>query len=394
MNKYDAASASTKIYEELKKINKELKPLNIMVLGKTGSGKSTLINSMFMQDLADTGIGKPVTDKIRRYEKKDVPLVLYDSPGFELAGENSSEQLYKQVCSLIKKGLNPKNAKNAIHCIWYVVGVPTNRFENSEEAFLKKLLAFVKDYEIPVILVLSQAYSKSRSLELKKVIEKENLDIKAVLPVLAKDYQIDEGMEPVKAYGLDALGNMTFLLLPQNIQETFVSVCKDPQMKHKKANDVVMKTALTAAATGAIPTPGADAAALIPQQIYMLAKITSIYGFPVEKSTMMTLLSCILGTSSATLLGKTISSSLLKLIPGVGSLVGGAVNAATAGTLTTALGKSYIALLDMIVKGELKETDLKTEKGKNAMKRVFKKEIASSKKELKEAEKTKKVDKK
>ncbi len=34
---------------------------NILIAGKTGVGKSTLINSIFQGNLAETGQGKPVT---------------------------------------------------------------------------------------------------------------------------------------------------------------------------------------------------------------------------------------------------------------------------------------------------------------------------------------------
>ena len=36
--------------------------------------------------MAETGVGKPVTDKIRKYEKPDFPLAIYDTPGLELGG--------------------------------------------------------------------------------------------------------------------------------------------------------------------------------------------------------------------------------------------------------------------------------------------------------------------
>ena len=41
---------------------------------------------MFSQKMAETGVGKPVTDKIRKYEKPDFPLAIYDTPGLELGG--------------------------------------------------------------------------------------------------------------------------------------------------------------------------------------------------------------------------------------------------------------------------------------------------------------------
>lgn len=68
------------------KIN-NLNTLNVIVAGKTGVGKSTLINSVFKEKLAETGMGKPVTDHMRKLTKKGVPLAIYDTRGFELGKE-------------------------------------------------------------------------------------------------------------------------------------------------------------------------------------------------------------------------------------------------------------------------------------------------------------------
>lgn len=64
-----------------------MNPVNIMVVGKTGVGKSTLINNLFRENLALTGIGRPITKHLRRISKEGVPLVLYDTRGLELSLE-------------------------------------------------------------------------------------------------------------------------------------------------------------------------------------------------------------------------------------------------------------------------------------------------------------------
>jgi uncharacterized protein (DUF697 family) len=45
------------------------------------------------------------------------------------------------------------------------------------------------------------------------------------------------------------------------------------------------------------------------------------------------------------LIGRAAAAELLKLIPGVGTVVGGVINAGVASALTTAFGEAYIAAL-------------------------------------------------
>lgn len=101
-----------------------------------------------------------------------------------------------------------------------------------------------------------------------------------------------------------------------------------------------------AAAAGATPIPFADAAVLVPIQVGMLARVSVLYGFDVTRSYLRELVVAAIGPTAATVGGKAIAGSLLKLIPGGGTVLGGAISAATAAALTTALGELYIATLD------------------------------------------------
>lgn len=87
MQDYNPAKVAEQITELIQKEYKELKNLNVMILGKTGVGKSTLVNNMFSEKLAETGVGKPVTDKIHQLSKPDYPLTIFDTPGLELDGK-------------------------------------------------------------------------------------------------------------------------------------------------------------------------------------------------------------------------------------------------------------------------------------------------------------------
>ena len=372
---YDAKAVAEMIMDTIQKEHKELKSFNIMVLGKTGVGKSTLINKLFSEKMTDTGYGKPVTHEIRQHKKDGFPLTIYDTPGLELGGENSADSLIEQVTKIIHEGVVSGEVGNAIHCILYCVSVPSNRFEGTEKQILAHFLDATSEYNVPVIIVLTQAYAKKQTQEMKKQIEQENMKAVGVIPVLAEDYEFDDD-QIVKAHGMDKLAALMDSVIPEAVQKTFVSIqCANLELKQKRARAITTAAAVAAAATGATPIPFSDAALLIPEQVTMLASITTAFGLPVEKRTLIAIVSATIGTAGTTVLGKTIVSGLLKFIPGIGSVAGGAISAAAAASLTAALGEAYIALLTSICKGELLMSDISGENGKRTIAELFQRQL-------------------
>ena len=349
-----------------------LRKLNILILGKSGVGKSTLINSVFREELTDTGIGRPVTPKIREIKKEGFPLTIYDTKGLEL-GKEAQDEVKEEVAELIKEGLYSADVNKCIHCIWYCINTMSNRVEPEEIEWIKSLSNSSDINKVPIIVILTNSVFERRAEEMKKVIVEENLPIKSVVSVLAQDYIEDEKV--FKSNGLDTLINVMAQVLPDELQNTLQNVQK-ASLKHKRklADKAVTTAAASAVATGVTPIPFADSMVLIPIQITMMASITAIYGIEVDKALLATFVSSVLGTGGATIAGKTIVSNLLKLVPGLGSVAGGLISGGTAGALTTALGKAYIKLIEMVYKGEFKSSDLNTELGKEKMKEILKAE--------------------
>ncbi|MCR4649223.1 MAG: 50S ribosome-binding GTPase [Lachnospiraceae bacterium] len=364
-----------KIMAAIKNVQKNMTRLNIMVMGKTGAGKSTLINQVFSRNLAQTGVGKPVTQQIRKYELEGFPLAIYDTPGLELGGDNAIEELLKESKEVLTRGAM-RGIEESIHCIWYCVSAPSHRFEEAEIEFIKKFIDETSTLCVPVIIVLTQAYSKKEAKELMAEIEKENLNVVQIIPVLAQDYEIDDEYV-VKAYGKDTLIDIVHNVIPEALRNTLAAVQKaNLKMKKRRANAIVATAAAAAAATGAIPIPFTDAAVLVPEQIGMIASITGVFGIPIEKATITALLSATIGTIGTTVMGKTVVSGLLKLIPGVGTITGGVISASVAAALTAALGEAYIAIMLMVAKGEMNIKEIETAEGKAKISKIFKSKLS------------------
>ena len=369
-----AQEAINAIAEKIKNLN----TLNIIVAGKTGVGKSTLINAVFKEKLAETGMGKPVTTYMRKITKKGVPLAIYDTRGFELGKEVQAE-VKQEVMDTISKGLATQDINKAIHCIWYCINTASNRIEPEEIEWLKELSMENQITQVPIVVVLTQSFSKKKAQEMRQTLLNENLDIIQVIPVLAEDYEIED-LGIAKSYGLEVLIKVMGEALPEELMDTLQHVqiaCLEEKKRHAQA--AVVSAALLAASEGAAPIPFSDYALLIPTQVGMVASITVIFGFDINKSIITALLSSTIGAGGATLLGKTVVTNLLKFIPGAGTVVGGAISAGTAGVITAALGEAYIGVMELVFKGEMSIDDLGTKKGKDAMTSLFKEQLKSKK---------------
>lgn len=147
----------------------------------------------------------------------------------------------------------------------------------------------------------------------------------------------------------------------------------------EKANNIVLGFVTSATVTGAVPIPFADAPLLVGQQVAMMLAINKVFGFDIKRDALQSLAVAALGVGGATVIGKTVASNLIKLIPGPGSVVGGAVSAGTAGVITFALGKAYIEVCKAIKMGKLDQNDLTKKEGREMLKKAFKEQMKKSK---------------
>ena len=152
------------------------------------------------------------------------------------------------------------------------------------------------------------------------------------------------------------------------------------QEMFEKANNLVLGFTATTGATWAIPLPFADAPLLIGQQVAMMMAINGVFEFDIDRDALASLATAVIGVGGATVIGKTVVSNLLKFIPGVGTVAGGAISAGTAGIITLALGKAYIEVCKAIKMGKLDQSDLSRQAGKDMLKKAFREQMKQNRK--------------
>lgn len=342
------------VQEILNKTEEEIKNIpavNILVMGKTGVGKSTLINSVFRENLADTGIGKPITKHLQKITKDGIPLTLYDTRGLELKKE-VQEQVRDDIIKLYRE---TKDTEDEIHVTYYCIQANSSRIEDMEIDFITQIAK-----EMPVILVLTQSVGQP-ARDFKDYLESLDLPVAAIVNVLAKDFQIDDQLS-IEAYGLEDLIELTIQIIPEDRERGFTNAQQaDIARKAASAKKWANRYIKTAFGIGFIPIPFADATLLVPMQVGLIAHITAIFGISLDKSTIISLVAALGGTTGATYLGRQTVTTILKYIPGVGSVAGGLISGATAAAFTSALAMAYIEILTLIAKAEKegKQIDLK-----------------------------------
>ena len=312
--------------------------VNVLIAGRTGVGKSTLINEIFQGRLAETGQGKPITRETRRLTKKGIPLAIYDTRGLEL---KEYQQIIDELVEFVGAQTRETDVNQHIHVAWLCVSEDGRRVEEAEVELHRRLAEFM-----PVLGVITKARADQG---FRADVQRLLPEARNVVRVRALSERFDDSDVVLPPMGLEELLDATTEVIPEAVQRAFAAAQKASiELKKKKAHKVVVAAAATAAGVGAAPIPFADAALLVPIQIGMLAGISATFGIELSRTFLATLVAAMAGPAGAALLGRAVVSNLLKFIPGLGTVAGGAIAAAAAGTLTTTLGEIYIAVLSRL----------------------------------------------
>lgn len=129
----------------------------ILIIGKTGVGKTSLINRTFGIDEARPAHDKRGKANIEKplVSKRNKRFILHDSLGFE-PGENSNIAV---VQSFIERRKNHEDVKEQLHAIWLCFQIPIDTYgqrlmETGMENFLREKKTILGD--IPTVFVFTK----------------------------------------------------------------------------------------------------------------------------------------------------------------------------------------------------------------------------------------------
>ena len=352
-------------YESKKNINKE--KVNIIVAGKTGVGKSSLINYIFGKEVAKVGNGEPVTQEIQEYNLENDNITLFDTKGIEAKDYEETLQNIRKYLEL--KQFSP-DENDDIHIAWLCISERGDRVEEAD----KELLKILSEAGIPVIGVFAKRESKRESDFVNKVIEDNLLpETKAVVRVrsITEEVEIEDNLVELKPKGAEELLEETYKYMSEGrknaIKKAQTAVLKDRIEAMSKEADVLTNWyAAGAGAIGATPLPFADSLALAALQTKMIIDINTIYRVDAGTHTFTDIAAALISVTGVAQIGK-LAAGLLKIIP----VIGWTANAGVAAGITKGIGFGYSEYLKNNINKETGEIKLDLEDLKQNFMKFF-----------------------
>ncbi len=125
----DGKEGELNMSKMLEHIKKEKPIMNILLMGATGVGKSSLINALFGKEIAKAGVGTPITQHLEKYVDEEQGLILWDTKGIE-------DKDYKDTMESIKKEMENSfktlDEKEAIDVAYLCVKETSGRVQERE----------------------------------------------------------------------------------------------------------------------------------------------------------------------------------------------------------------------------------------------------------------------
>ncbi|MGK7896569.1 MAG: GTPase [Xenococcus sp. (in: cyanobacteria)] len=171
---------------------------NIVIAGKSGVGKTSLLNYLFDTKAGKTGVGKPITTTgfhPTHFMIGALPVTIFDSWGIEV--NKAAEWKHVLDEELSKRGVD-KSPEEWFHTIFYCVQVGGSRIEDFEVDLIKGFID--SEYKVIVLLTKADQGVKNDLSELERVLKEEIKTEISVIPVCSVDDERLDGTK-IKSFG-------------------------------------------------------------------------------------------------------------------------------------------------------------------------------------------------
>lgn len=330
---------------------------NVLVIGNSGVGKSTLINAVLGEDVAKVGYGiTGTTDTLEIYESDKVPFRVIDTIGFE-PNFFIEQKAINAVKKWSKESAKEGKEDNQINVIWFCVDGTSRKLFPKAIQSLSRATAMWKS--VPIIVVITKSYSAPERKENIEMVQsafasqtKYSKNLKKIVPVVASIYELNETAYAAPE-GITELIDATNELMPEGIQAGANDIAEFKlNRKRGMAQGVVGVAATSASVVGAVPIPIPDAMILAPLETAEVNAIAKIYGVKNDDKS-KELFNTIVEIGTVSLAAKSVINAL-KTVPIAGSVL----NAIIAGAIVVALGEGSIYVFEQVHLGKKTVEDI------------------------------------
>ena len=335
---------------------------NVLVIGNSGVGKSTLINAVLGDEKAKTGWGTTgTTNRLELYEPEndEIPFRIIDTIGFQ-PGIIQQQRAIQAVKKWSKECAKKGHEDNQINVIWFCVeGTSRKLFPET----IKNMTRAASMWEsVPVVVVITKSYSvpeREQNIELVHnafaAQKRHGSNLRKVIPVVAAPYVLNETAFAAPD-GISELIETTNALMPEGLKAAEKDLSKFIlNRKRILAQSVVTTATAAGVVVGAVPIPFSDAVLLTPTEIAEVNAIAKVYGIGKDEKSKQFLNSIIevgtVGTAAKALI------SALKAIPGI-NLGASVINAVIAGVIVAGLGEGSIYAFEQVYLGNKSINDI------------------------------------
>ncbi|NBG88479.1 GTPase [Isachenkonia alkalipeptolytica] len=351
--------------KDVQKMIEESRPPVMMTLGRSGHGKSSLINALIGKEVAKVN---PVVPETRGSTYYEVPFEEYgatwrmiDTRGFFDVineGRGHREDGVKQL----KKEILEHRPDIFLH----VINIKEVRTMSNDLLVMKDIGDTLKkeNIRIPIVTILSNVDILGNPTLPIETPEKQGQIIQGMNYLIREVFQIEEpkvkflnlhhpargyilkgdhyvGIIPVSTYpdnlwNIDTLEEFIGEVLPERAKLDYLQVKNQTAQMKKFTTSVIKRFSTVAGGVGSSPIPVADFFVITPLQLLMIIIIGTLSGKEMKIETAHEYLAA-MGLNIGAALGfRSLAHQLTKMIPMGGMFISGGI----ASSATYALGKS------------------------------------------------------